>query len=270
MVCRAPPRLFSSVTLAPWAAGSTATRKATGEESRAASRGRNNTPSVAPRSAARCNRRICRGSALRSQASAISQAPERSACSKAQSADFPSLPRLAFPGSETRLRWLERSRQPCTTSMRSNTTPHSASAGAKGCRGGATHAHQRASGRCVTAARTGNRSDSSPAPKQVGRISISPACGQPPPGRHSSRIGKPVGSVRIRAALRPRQMAGCSSRRESSRDMAGPGHYMRPCVFPRRSTPTTMPSMSSGCSLRSTLMGSKSLFSGSSQTTEPS
>src|SRR6185312_9611069 len=50
-----------------------------------------------------------------------------------------------------------------------------------------------------------------------------------------------------------------------------PGHnYINPWVFPRRSTPTTMPSMSSGCSLRSTLIGSKSLFSGSNQTTEPS
>lgn len=48
------------------------------------------------------------------------------------------------------------------------------------------------------------------------------------------------------------------------------GHQIRPWVLPLRSTPTTMPSMSSGCSFRSTRMGSKSLFSGSSQTTEPS
>jgi hypothetical protein len=47
-------------------------------------------------------------------------------------------------------------------------------------------------------------------------------------------------------------------------------HQIRPWVLPLRSTPTTMPSMSSGCSFRSTRMGSKSLFSGSSQTTEPS
>ncbi len=137
IVPRAPPRLFSSVTRAPAAAGSTATRKAAGEESRAACRGRNNTPRVAPCSAARCRRRICRGSALRSQASATSHAPERSVCSKAQSADLPPASLLLA----------------CTTSTRSSATPHPTSAGAKGCRGGATHAHQRASGRRVAAAR---------------------------------------------------------------------------------------------------------------------
>ena len=40
--------------------------------------------------------------------------------------------------------------------------------------------------------------------------------------------------------------------------------------LPRRSTPTTTPSMIMGCSLRSTRMGSKSVFSGSSHTIEPS
>ena len=196
------------------------------------------------------------GCAARTQANAISQAPERSVCSKDQSTNFPPTSFFLVV---------------CTTSTRSSATPDRASAGAKGCRGGATHAHQRASGRRVAAARAGNRSDSSPAPKQVGRISINPVRSQPPPGNPSSRAANPVGNVRVRAALRPRQMAGCSSRRERSRDMAGAGHYyINPWVFPRRSTPTTMPSMSSGCSLRSTLIGSKSLFSGMSQTTEPS
>ena len=46
--------------------------------------------------------------------------------------------------------------------------------------------------------------------------------------------------------------------------------HIRPLARPRRTTPTTMPSMSSGCSLRSTLIGSNSAFSGISHTTEPS
>lgn len=46
--------------------------------------------------------------------------------------------------------------------------------------------------------------------------------------------------------------------------------YCSPVPLPRRTTPTTMPSMSNGCCLRSTLMGSKSEFSGNSHTTEPS
>src|SRR5690606_41982198 len=43
-----------------------------------------------------------------------------------------------------------------------------------------------------------------------------------------------------------------------------------PRLLPRRTTPTTSPSISIFCCLRSTLMGSKSSFSGSSQATGPS
>ena len=47
--------------------------------------------------------------------------------------------------------------------------------------------------------------------------------------------------------------------------------YINPSwALPRRSTPTTTPSMISGSSLTLTLMGSKSGFSGSSQTVGPS
>ena len=49
-----------------------------------------------------------------------------------------------------------------------------------------------------------------------------------------------------------------------------PALHIRPLARPRRTTPTTIPSMSSGSSFRSTLIGSNSLFSGSSHTTEPS
>ncbi len=45
---------------------------------------------------------------------------------------------------------------------------------------------------------------------------MSPVRGQPRPGRRSSSASKPVGTTSVRAALRPRQMAGCSSNRASS------------------------------------------------------
>lgn len=58
-------------------------------------------------------------------------------------------------------------------------------------------------------------SRNSPRPLRAVRISVSPAAGQPPPGKASSSRVHPVPSVVVRAALRPRQMAGCSSNRSS-------------------------------------------------------
>ena len=82
---RAPPLLFRSVTRAPSDLGSTAMRRTAAEDSRAARSGRNRTPSVFPRTAASCRRRIARARGLRvAHASAISLAPEPSVSSKAQ------------------------------------------------------------------------------------------------------------------------------------------------------------------------------------------
>src|SRR5579862_9581600 len=55
------------------------------------------------------------------------------------------------------------------------------------------------------------------------RISTSPTRGQPLPGSRASSAGNPVGTTFRRAALRPRQMAGCSNSllRRDSTDMNG-------------------------------------------------
>ncbi len=161
------------------------------EASRAARRGRNRTPSVRPCSAASCRRRVSRGCGCRAQASAASQAPERSACSKAHSG-----------------------RAPPTTATRSSTTPRGDQGRRKGHQ---RRRHPHAPARRGGARQRGERRQqqrSSPLPKRATRISIRPLRGQPRPGRCSSSAAKPVGkSRRLRAALRPRQMAGCSSNR---------------------------------------------------------
>ena len=63
-----------------------------------------------------------------------------------------------------------------------------------------------------------------------------------------------------------RALARHSSRRRSD----GVHKFYAARARPRRSTPTTTPSMMSGSSFTLTLMGSKSEFSGINQTTEPS
>src|SRR5215469_10785637 len=183
-------RPLMRVSRTPAASGSTARRNTAAEASRAARRGRNNTPSVWPRSAASCRRRISRSFGRRIQPRTASQAPEPSACSKAH-----------------------RGRAPPTTAIRSSITPQAASAGANGISGGATHTHQRALAARVSAASAGMSSVSSPLPKRETRISIRPVRGQPLSGRYSSSAAYPLDNPARRAALRPRQMAGCSSSR---------------------------------------------------------
>ena len=261
---RAPPRLFSSVTRAPGAVGSTATRKTAGEESRAASRGRNNTPRVSPRSAARCRRRICRGRALRSHASAMSQAPDRSVCSKAHPTPFGisllqplwsidhehALQRHAVLRKRRRER-LQGRRHPCApTRLRAP-------------RHGGESRQQEGQLPCP---KTGREDLDQPsvrpaAPRQT--LIESRKSGRQRLGSRGAAASPDGGMLEKSGEIPGHGMTGAL--------LHQPGHYyINPWVFPRRNTPTTMPSMSSGCSLRSTLIGSKSLFSGSSQTTEPS
>ena len=125
MGSRLPPRLLSRLTRAPCrpasTRGSSITRNMAGDASLANRWLRYNTPSARPCSAASCSRRMARGLARGNQASAISHAPERSACS------------CAHNGRCVR-----------TMSMRSSATPCAASAGAKGSCGGDTQVHQRA------------------------------------------------------------------------------------------------------------------------------
>src|SRR5262252_2365396 len=189
-VSRRALRPLRIVRRTPTVSGSTPRRSTAAEASRAARRGRNNTPSVRPRSAASCRRRMSCGFICRTQPSTTSQAPEPSVCSKAH-----------------------KGRAPPTTATRSSTTPQETSAGANGTSGGATQTHQRAAAARVSAASAGTSSASSPLPKRETRISIRPVRGQPRSGRYSSSAANPVDKPDRCAALRPRQMAGCSSSR---------------------------------------------------------
>src|SRR5438874_4859200 len=205
MAPRMAVRPFKSVMRTPALIGARPKRRTAAEASRAARRGRNSTPRVRPRSAASCKRRISRAFGRRAHARTASQAPEPSACSRAHNG-----------------------RAPLTTATRSRAMPSAASAGAKGIRGGATHTHHRAHRARVRAASAGNSRYSSPLPKRGTRISIRPARGQPLPGRHASSAANPLASPSACAALAPRQMVGCSSKRASCAEEPMRAH--EPCT----------------------------------------
>src|SRR5215469_1410839 len=227
-VSRRALRPLRIVRRTPAASGSTLRRSTAAEASRAARRGRNNTPSARPRSAASCRRRMSRGFTCRTQPSTASQAPEPRVCSRAHTPgsprnrascralevvgsgerDFEGWPMPGSPRNRASCR-----RAPATTATRSSTTPQETSAGANGTSGGATHTHQRAAAARVSAPSAGTSSVSSPLPKRETKISIRPVRGQPLSGRYSSSVANPVGNPDRCAALRPRQIAGCSSSR---------------------------------------------------------
>ena len=187
MAPRAPRPSESKRT--PAGAGSRLKRKTRSDGPARRGRGRNNTPRVRPRSAASCRRTIARLAAAR-------PAKRRVTGTRAERL-------LEKPTTDAR-------RSPPTT--RSSATPRDTSAGAKGIRGGATQTHQRAATACVSAASAGNSSELTTTEtgergSRSGRCVASPP-GQLPIERPQSQW-EPCGG----AALRPRQMAGCSSRR---------------------------------------------------------
>ena len=201
-----------------------------------------------PRSAASCRRRMSRGCGARPRRARHRRHPNAAPARRPTTAASPP-----------------------TTATRSSTTPCATSAGAKGISGGATHTHQRALGRARERGERRQQQRQLAAAEAADEDFDQPARGQPPPGSaHRARQSRWAGLSR-RAALRPRQMAGCSSNRASasivharvscnlsSRPLAGNGAsataliHMSPAARPRRTTPTTMPSISSGSSFRST------------------
>ena len=201
---RRPPRLFKSDPRSPLSAAVSSSRRIAWEACRAADNGRNRIPSVLPRSAANCKRRMSRERMSLAHPNTTSQAPDPRHCSSAHNAFVPA-PAIRGASSPD---WIMR--------IRFNTIPCAASAGAKGCNGGCTQAHHLAEGARVNADNAGSRSVSSPIPKWGIRISIKPVRGQPPPGNRASREAKPLGTTSAGATRFPRQSAGCSSNRVRS------------------------------------------------------
>ena len=161
--------------------------------SRATRRGRNSTPSVRPHSAASCRRRsIAR---LR-----LPRPGER---------------RVAGPRAQHLLESPQRARACHDGHPLEHHAVRDERRG-EGNQRRATHTHQRAQRARVSAASAGSNNDSSPLPKRETRISIRPRARPASAGKCSSSARKPARRARVRCAtLRPRQMAGCSSRRAS-------------------------------------------------------
>jgi len=185
---RAAPRRFKMRT-ARWPCHvCRLSRSAAHVVSRAASGRRNSTAITQLPSAAICKRRSSVYLTLPGHASTAPHALERSACSVAHSVS-------------RALRVVTMIR--CARSM-----PAAASAGAYGRWGGAIQTHMRFCADNAASAQPSMRS--SPMPSCCGKISVSAAVGQPPPGSSASSALKPVGTLGLSTRLKrsPRQIAG--------------------------------------------------------------
>ncbi len=227
-------------------------RNTAGEDSNRCRSGRNNTPSAPPASAASFKRRSQRSSVPFNHSKTAAQTPELKACSAAHKA---SVARRRPHDDED-----GRARFPVAP-------------------GPAQKAHAAGQSRRARAHRRPACAETAPErAKKAGSRRV-------PMHRSAPRRATPSASHRPASAHRARVAGGpCRTRRRVDwpRRLLTSRRGHRPIYpqammphaastsLPRRSTPTTTPSIIMGCCFRSTRMGSKSAFSGISQTIEPS